>query len=226
MQLETTLKNGLHATIRPISPADKWRLQEGLKALSPESRYRRFFREIDHFTAEQLDYLTDVDGINHVAWIALSADNIDAPGLGVARWIRISEEATAAEAAVTVLDQFHGQGLGTTLMWLLAKSAIEQGITDFRIWALGENAPLLHLLESFGVKPRSWEAGVAELLIPLPASVDDLYKTPAPLILRATATGELVGRARPDTDLGIELQPGSPEPGRDGSIRGLRRAEA
>ncbi|MFN2526445.1 MAG: N-acetyltransferase family protein [Actinomycetota bacterium] len=226
MQLETTLKNGLRATIRPISPVDKWRLQEGLKALSPESRYRRFFREVDHFTAEQLTYLTEVDGTNHVAWIALDAEHVDSPGLGVARWIRISEEPTSAEAAVTVLDQWHGQGLGSTLMWLLAKSAIENGVTHFRVWTLGENLPLLRLLQGFGVKPRNWEAGVAELLVPLPASLDDLSQTPAPLILRATATGELLGRARPDAELGTELEPGSTNRAGGGSTTELRRAGA
>ncbi|HEX2239749.1 MAG TPA: hypothetical protein VHJ82_01210, partial [Actinomycetota bacterium] len=125
----------------------------------------------------------------------------------------------------TVVDQFHGQGLGSTLMWLLAKSAIEQGITDFRVWALGENAPILHLLASFGIKPRGWEGGVAELLVPLPASVDDLDKTPAPLILKATATGELVGRARPEIPVGTELETGPIEAVRPSSSAKPSRAE-
>lgn len=224
MQFETTLRNGLRATIRPISAEDKWRLQEGLKALSPESRYRRFFREMDHFSDEQLKYLTEVDSRDHVAWIALLADMTDEPGLGVARWIRIPEEPAVAEAAVTVIDQFQGLGLGSTLMWLLAKSAIEEGITDFRVWALGENHPLLKLLAGFGIQPRRWESGVAELLIPLPASVDELPSTPAPLILKATATGRLVGRARPEAELGTEFQPATRE--KERAIEELRRAEA
>jgi GNAT superfamily N-acetyltransferase len=205
MEYEGSLTDGTRVLFRPIRPDDKERIRRGFELLSPESRYRRFFSSMDHLTEEQLKYLTEVDFENHFAWIAVLPDEPWIPGAGVARWVRLPDEPEIAEGAVTVIDSFQNQGLGTTLLWLAAHSAIEHGMKAFRVWVQGENVPALKMLRDFGVAPNRWDAGVAEIDIPLPADPDELDGTPAPLVLRAAATGEIVGRGGGSTELGTTI---------------------
>jgi len=189
--LESTLADGTRVLFRPIEPSDKQMLQRGLQELSPESRYRRFFRHLDHLSEKQLRYLTEVDGHDHVAWVAVLPNDPDALGVGVGRYVRIGDEPDVAEAAVTVVDAYHHQGIGRTLLWLLARSAIDNGVRAFRAWTLGENQPMMGLLHELGARPVRWEGGVLELTVPLPADPDELDVTPAPLILREVARGTM-----------------------------------
>src|SRR3954471_23337993 len=69
-----TLRDGSQIAIRPIEPADRDALAEGLRRLSPESRYRRFFASVTDLSARDLDYLTRVDHHDHEALVALDAD--------------------------------------------------------------------------------------------------------------------------------------------------------
>lgn len=221
--LESRLGDGTRVLFRPIQPSDRELLQAGLRELSPESRYRRFFRHIEHFTEEQLRYLTEVDGHDHVAWIALLPEATGSiRGVGVGRYIRIKHEPEIAEAAVTVIDAFHHRGIGRTLLWLLARSAIANGIKAFRGWTLGENEPMLQLLKELGAEPGRWESGVLELTVPLPGDPDDLDKTAAPLILREVARGTVDVRAEPERIAGARLMP--PE-GPGDSERGRERSQ-
>ncbi len=195
-QFETQLDDGATVLFRPIRPEDKRLIADGVRALSPESRYLRFFRHIDHLSEAQLRYLTEVDFDNHFAWVALLEPND--LGVGVGRWIRTRDEPDVAEGAVTVADPYHNRGIGKTLLWLMARSAIQHGVKAFRAWTLGENKPMLELLKGFGAQQGRWESGVLEVLVPLPEDADELSKSPAPLVLKAVAAGELHGEAHPE----------------------------
>ena len=190
-QHEAALDDGRRVLFRPILAGDKERLQTGLAKLSPESRYQRFFSTIDHFSERQLRYLTEIDYVNHFAWVALLPDEPGSPGIGVGRWVRLNSEPEAAEGAVTVTDEFHGQGIGKTLLWLTAHSAIERGIKRFRVWTLGDNLKVQNLLADLGAVPGRIDSGVTEFLVPLPDDPADLDGTPAPLVLRAVAEGRV-----------------------------------
>ncbi|MGH2755865.1 MAG: GNAT family N-acetyltransferase [Actinomycetota bacterium] len=208
MGYEGSLPDGTRILFRPIRPDDKDRIRRGFELLSPESRYRRFFSSIDHLSEDDLRYLTEVDFQDHFAWLAVLPDQPSVPGAGVARWIRLADEPDVAEGAVTVIDSFQHQGIGSTLLWLAARSAIERGIRAFRVWVQGENAPILRMLHDAGVVPRKWEAGIAEVDIPLPSSADVFPRTPAPMVLRATAAGELSGQRGGVTEQGTTIVEG------------------
>ena len=183
---------------RPIEPEDKQILAAGFARLSPESRYRRFFRSIDHLSEAQLRYLTEVDGENHVAWVAVLPDEPpELQGAGVARWVRIADEPDVAEGAVTVVDALHGNGIGKTLLYLVTHEAIEKGIRKVRAWVLGDNHNVQSMLSGLGAEPGGWESGALEMNIPLPDNTADLPATGVPLLVKAVAAGEIDSRARP-----------------------------
>jgi GNAT superfamily N-acetyltransferase len=195
---ESVLKDGRRVLFRPIQPDDKRLLQDGFERLSPESRYRRFFRAMDHLSDAQLKYLTEVDQKDHVAWVAVMPDDeAGLRGAGVARWVRLRDQPDAAEGAVTVVDSLQGLGIGKTLLYLMAKTAQEQGVRCFKAWVLGDNHLVQSLLSEFGARPGKWESGALEMTIPIPNDPEELESTPAPLILKAVASGRLEGRARP-----------------------------
>lgn len=187
---EAFLTDGRRVVFRPILPEDKSRLQAGLTQLSDETRYLRFFSPIDHFTEAQLRYLTEIDYEDHYAWVAVLPEEVGAPGIGVARWIRLKDRPDVAEGAVVVVDSMQNNGVGKTLLWLAARSAIERGIKAFQVWTLGDNRPVHHLLEGLGAAPVSSESGTQEFLVPLPEDADALAGSPAPLVLRAVAQGK------------------------------------
>ncbi len=199
MQL-STLPNGERVVFRPIAPEDKGRLQAGLSQLSDESRYLRFFSPIDHFTERQLRYLTEIDYVNHFAWVAILPDHEEGEGIGVARWIRLKDDPGIAEGAVTVVDAYQGQGVGKTLLWLAAYTAIERGIRAFQMWTLGDNVKVKHLLEEMGAVPGRTESGTQEFRVPLPEDAHALEGTPAPLMLRAVAQGRLSAEPHRDVE--------------------------
>jgi RimJ/RimL family protein N-acetyltransferase len=163
----TTLRDGTEVEIRPIGPADKDRLAEAFARLSPESRYRRFFRPLKELRAGDLRYLTEIDHHDHEALVAIAADG---SLVGVARYVRTEEEPELAEVAVTIVDDWHGRGVATELLRALVDRARAEGIERFVALVLGENREALDLFKSLArndARPRRRE-GYLELLIDLP----------------------------------------------------------
>lgn len=150
------LADGRKVVVRPIGPDDKWRLQEGLRRLSLETVRRRFLAVRPRFTTAELRYLTEVDGVNHIALVAM--DPVAFRLVAVARAVRSLEDPECAEWAVVVADPWQGRGLGTRLMEDLVAEAGAVGIHRFSALIDGENAAVLRLLAR---APGRWERDVA-----------------------------------------------------------------
>jgi GNAT superfamily N-acetyltransferase len=164
--VELTLRDGGAVLIEPIRPEHKPALQRGFERLSEQSRYSRFLAPMERLGAAMLDYLTEVDHHDHEALIAFDQRFGDA--VGVARYVRT--EGSSAEAAVTVLDEWQGRGLGTALTSLLAERALDEGIDRFTAVLLAENKEMIGLLESLGqVEVTGRESGTLEVEVPLEA---------------------------------------------------------
>lgn len=185
LRLEMTLRDGTPVLIRPILPEDKGALRAGLRELSPESRYRRFAAPMEEFTDAQLRYLSEIDYRNHMAWVAL--DRSETHGLGVARYVRLPPEPEVAEAAVAVIDEFHGRGLGTLLLGVLAAGARANGIAAFRAYVLAENRPMLALFRELEATPVPDGAGLLRVDLEIPEDPDDLPDTPVGRVFKGVA---------------------------------------
>lgn len=161
------LRDGRAVVLRLIRPDDKALLRRGFLALSPESRYRRFFSPKQDLSSDELRYLTEVDGVRHFALGALTPDEAD--GLGVARFIQLDGEPGVAEAAIAVADHAQGQGLGSLLFQRLVAAAIERGVARFRCEMLGTNAGMAELARSLAtVASVEVASGVVRMELDLP----------------------------------------------------------
>lgn len=184
---ETELRDGTPILLRQIRPEDRDRLVEGLRRLSPRSRYLRFHADVDHLTDEQVDYLTCVDHAEHEAIVALDLTRPDVPGIGVARYIRDAFERHVAEAAVTVADEYQGQGAGTLLLGALAARARSQGIEVFRNYVLASNQPMLDVFDGLGAVREQETDRLWRVDLTLPERASDLPDSPAGRAFMAAA---------------------------------------
>ena len=156
--------------IRPIEPDDKERLARGLRQLSLESIRKRFLAAKPRFTASELRYLTEVDGVNHIALVAVLTDDPDQL-VAVARCVRLPDRPETAEMAVVVGDPFQGQGVGRAITNALADAAIEAGISRFAATMAGDNEAARRLMHTFAQRLDEGRisGGVREVLVDLVA---------------------------------------------------------
>jgi RimJ/RimL family protein N-acetyltransferase len=184
-EVRTALRDGTRVLIRPIRPDDKELLRDGFRRMSEESRLRRFMAPLDELSESQLAYLTEIDYVDHFAWAAVLAEE-PATGVGVGRYVRLREEPDVAEAAITIVDEYQGKGLGTLLLGMLAATARTAGITTFRGYVMRDNQPMRELLADIGARIRAPDSpGVLVMDVPLdPARLPD---SPAGRVLKGIA---------------------------------------
>ena len=135
--MTSQLTDGTRVLIREIRASDKDLLAAGHARLSERSQLRRFLGSKPKLTSSDLRYLTEVDGVNHFAVVALAAGEI----VGVARWVRLVDDPAEAEAAVVVGDALQGRGLGKLLARELADAARSRGVRRIRASILSDNPP-------------------------------------------------------------------------------------
>src|SRR3954469_13114014 len=165
------LSDGTELLIRPISPADKALLAAGLTRLSETSIQHRFLGPKPRLTAAELRYLTEVDGFDHYAIVAV-APQWHGDIVASARWVRLASDPEAAEAAVVVCDALQGKGLGKALARMLADAARERGVRRIHATMLSDNPPALALMRVIAERLRDGGhvQGVHEVVADLPAA--------------------------------------------------------
>ncbi|MCE9580525.1 MAG: GNAT family N-acetyltransferase [Deltaproteobacteria bacterium] len=165
-----TLRDGETVVLRLVRPSDKELMRRGFAKLSPESRYTRFFTPKLSLTEDELRYLTEIDHVHHLAIGAIREHpGGEDEGLGVARFISLRDEPGTAEAAIAVLDEMQGKGLGSLLFMRLVAAARERGVERVRCEVLGSNHGMQEFLKSVSVdRTLSVESGVVRVELTLP----------------------------------------------------------
>ena len=162
------LRDGSRVRIRRLRDSDSELLLRGFRRLSPESRYRRFLTPTPELSERTLRYLVEIDHRNHEALIAVDEECNE--GAGVARYVRNQARPSAAEVAVTVVDDWQGRGLGTLLLEAITMRAREEGVDTFTALMLVENSEMMDLLQRLGaVRVVDRAAGTVEVEVHLPA---------------------------------------------------------
>ncbi len=148
MQNSITLliMDNLSFSIRPIRPDDKDSLQLALNQMTSQSRRSRFFSGRILLSAQELAYFTEVDQVNHIAFVAITNELLPA---GSIRCVRSPDRANYAELAITIVDKYHHLGLGFRMFQILATAAIAQNINYFFGDFQNSNTQMLKLLEKY-----------------------------------------------------------------------------
>jgi RimJ/RimL family protein N-acetyltransferase len=166
------LADGSLVRIRPIQASDKFLFERSRVAgsFSDETMHRRFLSPKPGFSRSELRYLTEVDGHDHVAFVAVKAH---APGelVAVARFVRLHDDPSTAEAAIVVADEKQGKGLGRMLALMLADAAREVGVERIQGTMLSDNPAAYRLMRAIGrrLEDRGHRQGVHELVAELAA---------------------------------------------------------
>jgi acetyltransferase len=163
------LEDGTALVVRPIEPSDKAKLAAGLTRLSETSRQRRFLGPKPKLSASELRYLTEVDGHDHHAVVAVIPGTSDL--VAVARWVRLTSDPEAADAAIVVCDAFQNRGLGKHLARMLADAARANGVRRIHATMLSDNPPALRLMRVIAARlsDGGHDHGVHELVADLAA---------------------------------------------------------
>jgi RimJ/RimL family protein N-acetyltransferase len=165
------LLDGTRVVVREIRPEDKERLRTALGRLSPASNRSRFLAVKVGLSPRELRYLTEVDGLNHDALVAVEFDDPNRL-VAVGRYVRLTDDPQAAEIAIVVGDCHQGQGLGRRLGLLLADRARARGIRRFTASMLADNVPAHRLFAAISDRLATEHHGsvdeiVAELDAPI-----------------------------------------------------------
>ena len=159
------LRDGSEVLIRQVRGSDAPLLADGLARLSARSRQKRFLSPKNSLSAAELRFLTEVDHYDHEAIGALSP--ADGRGVGIARYIRDPGDPTAAEIAVTIVDDWHGRGLGTELLARLSDRARQAGIGRFTATIAYGNAAMAGLLQNMGAELAGYGRGTVDYVVAL-----------------------------------------------------------
>jgi GNAT superfamily N-acetyltransferase len=162
------LRDGSVVVIRTVQPEDARLLADGFAQLSAESRQLRFLTGKPSLTPAEVSYFTEVDHHDHEALGAVNPD--DGLGLGIARYIRHTEDPDGAEVAVTVTDAWQRRGLATELMSRLADRARQEGIRHFTALIADDNEAVEGMLHHRGtdIRVTRRQPGTVEYEITLP----------------------------------------------------------
>ena len=162
--IDTQVASGRHIRIRAITSADGERMREGIRNMSPQSRYYRFFTGAEEQPDHVIENLTRVDGVSHFAWGALDCDAPGDPAISAVHAIR-SQPAETMEFSVVVLDDYQGEGISKLLSAMLFAQCIVRGELVLVAHVLEENRPSKAFITSLGGTRTEADSGVAEYRI-------------------------------------------------------------
>lgn len=147
----------------PLVPGDADTVRAVFDGMSARSRLQRFLTPTSRLSRAAVVALSAVDGRHHagvVAYAARPPDGAHAP-IGIARYYLTAPG--RAEAAVAVVDDWQGCGVGTSLVRALADDAERHGVVTVHGAVLVDNRVMRHILVRELVDVRTTSArGIVE----------------------------------------------------------------
>jgi RimJ/RimL family protein N-acetyltransferase len=160
-----TLADGREVSVRELLPSDEAALVAAIKGADPVDLRRRFMGAPPPVSL-LLERLRTADGVHN---FGLGAFADDGTLVGVAQFDR-QDDGPSAEIAFVVASEWQRQGLGTSLVALLAAAARERGIHHFTASFLADNLPLRRLLRDVApLLTTTYDAGEGRVDIDLDA---------------------------------------------------------
>lgn len=157
------LPDGRRVTVRPVLPQDAELEQAMVRALSPASRYQRFFVPIRELPQGGLERLTQIDCHRQQAFIVETFVGDQALAVAEARYV-VDASGEEAEFAVVVADDWRQLGLARRLLQHLMDSAAGAGLQRLTGDVLAINHAMLSLARSLGFRVQRHPDGGAQVL--------------------------------------------------------------
>lgn len=157
------LPGGRRVTVRPVLPQDAELEQAMVRALSPASRYQRFFVPIRELPEGWLERLTQIDYHRQQAFIVETFVGDQALAVAEARYV-VDASGEQAEFAVVVADDWRHLGLARRLLQRLVDSAAGAGLQRLVGDVLATNHAMLALARSLGFQVQRHPDGGAQVL--------------------------------------------------------------
>jgi len=161
------LRDGTRLLLSPLLARDRERIVAGLAQESPESIRRRFFSPARP-SGRTLDYLVNINYIDHFAWGVATAERRE--GVATARYVRVGDDPETAEVGFFVVEGYRGRGLATLLLGALAAAASSAGISHFTANVLYENNEMRAVFDKAGARWHHAEPGVTSASLDVAAA--------------------------------------------------------
>ncbi len=153
---DVVLRDGSTLALRLARQDDVGALVAFFAALSPESRYYRFFG-VPHLDPASVAELLPLDTQGGKALVGECAGRI----VAFAGYHTAADHRDRAEVAFAIADAFQGRGIGTRLLEQLAGVARTEGIRTFDAFVLGENRKMMDVFLGSGYSAsRRMDGGV------------------------------------------------------------------
>ncbi|HJQ43652.1 MAG TPA: GNAT family N-acetyltransferase [Jatrophihabitantaceae bacterium] len=158
-EADVVVADGGTVHLRPICPSDAEALVRFHGALSPRTRYLRYFSAYPRIPERDLFRFTHVDHHDRVALVVELGGDI----IAVGRYERTAGT-DEAEVAFVVADEHQGRGIGSVLLEHLAAAARESGVKQFHAIVLAENQAMISVFREAGYETmRHVELGEVRL---------------------------------------------------------------
>jgi RimJ/RimL family protein N-acetyltransferase len=146
------LRDGRAVNVRALRPDDRDDMLAAVGRTGSQSLQRRFFVPKRRVAEQEIAFFVNIDFAGHVALIAQTDEDGKDVIVGGGRYV--VTEPGKAEIAFMVVDDYHGQGVGTLLMRHLAIVARKAGLKELVAEVLPENIAMRKVFGKFGFQPR------------------------------------------------------------------------
>lgn len=155
-----TLGDRTILTLRPIGPQDAALEQEFVRGLSPESKYFRFFAEVNELSPEMLEKFTHPDPARECALIVTVVADGAEEEIAVGRYA-LNPDNESCEFAIAVADAWTDKGVAWHLMQALMRHAARSGLRRMEGFVLSQNRRMLDFVRALGFEVRPSVKGPA-----------------------------------------------------------------
>ena len=148
------LASGEQIRFRSVDPEDQPMVAEAIRTASRETLLHRFFTPLRGLAPEELRRMLTIDPAREACIVGEQTTEAGKRIVCGARYVRLTDP-LVAEIALTVHDEFQGQGIGEFMLGHLIQLGRTDGIRTFAADVLATNTPMLGLLQKFAPQRRS-----------------------------------------------------------------------
>ncbi len=141
-----SLRDGTVVQLRPIHPDDGSKYKSLEKMVSDKTMHNRFLG-IVKINDQLINRFTKLDYSKEMAIVAEVIDGDEKQIIGIARIA--AEEFKSAEFAITILDAWHGKGLGGLLADYILKIAKDLGYRTITARVFNTNTSMIKILDKY-----------------------------------------------------------------------------